>query len=269
MNKKQRKLLSILLAVICLVSGGLYASTLLDYGTGSSAYSEAEALALQAEPDATAESTEAPAEGPRQWVPAAVTGDPNVTELAKKSLTALRQENEDVVGWIWIPDTNINYPLMQGEDNDFYLEHTWQKKKNAVGSIFLEWQNSRDLSEFNTIVYGHNMLDDSMFSQLHDYREEGFPESHPYVYLLSDAGVWRYRVFATYKADTDSKTYQIGMQQEKTKQEYIDHALENSVIDTGCTPAVTDRILTLSTCSGMGYETRWVVHAYLPMELAA
>lgn len=270
-KKKLRKILSAILAVVCLVSGGIYISFLLDFRSGSGTYSEAERIAMEA--PAPTEETEPVSQGlpgEPHWVPAPVENDPNMEEMAKRNLTALRQVNEDVIGWIWIPDTRVSYPLMQGQDNDFYLEHTWNKKKNAVGSIFLEWQNRADLSEFNTIVYGHNMKDGSMFHVLLDYQQEGFREEHPYVYVLTDAGVCRYEVFSAYQAEVGSDTYQFGMQWDKTKQEYIDRALKKSVIDADITPAITDRILTLSTCAGLGgtlgMENRWVVHAFLPME---
>ena len=272
MKKQVKKWLSAVLAVVCLASGGIYLSYQMDFGSGEDTYQEAEVLALadpvtdDAEEMTPTETTEGP-----QWVPAAVTDDPNMEEMAKKSLTALRQTNEDVVGWIWIPDTRISYPVMQGEDNDFYLNHTWKGEENAVGSIFLEWQISPDFSEFNTIVYGHNMKNKTMFSQLHDFRDLRFRNAHPYVYILTDAGVYRYEIFSCYQAEVGSDTYQFGMQWDKTKQEYIDRAIKKSVIDCGIAPAVTDRILTLSTCSGLGgvlgTENRWVVHGYLKMEM--
>ena len=89
--------------------------------------------------------------------------------------------------------------------------------------------------------------------------------THPYIYLTTDAGVYRYEVFSSYKADVDGETYGLSFELVKTKARFLLHALENSVIDTGIMPDVTDRILTLSTCSGAGYTTRWVVHARLKM----
>lgn len=272
MKKRTRRWLSAMLAIVCMISGGLYISYLLDYGSGDDAYSEAESLSQQTQITQSTEETQAE-EAPLQpqWIPAPVSDDPNMEEMAKKNLTALRQINEDVVGWIWIPDSRISYPIMQGQDNDFYLNHTWRKEENAVGSIFLEWQIRDDFSEFNTIVYGHNMKNKTMFSQLHNFRDIRFRDAHPYVYVLTDSGVYRYEVFSCYQAEVESDTYQFGMQWDKTKQEYIDRAIKKSVIDCEITPEVTDRILTLSTCSGLGgilgTENRWVVHAYLPMEL--
>ena len=272
MKKRAKKWLSGVLAVICIVSGGLYLGYVQDFRSGDDAYEAAMEAALQPQQEEIIPevSPEEPSDEP-YWAPVPVTNDPNMEEMAKKNLTALRQTNEDVVAWIWIPDSRISYPVMQGEDNDFYLNHTWQKKENAVGSIFLEWQISPDFSEFNTIVYGHNMKNKTMFSQLHDYQDIRFRDAHPYVYLLTDNGVWRYEIFSCYQAEVGSDTYQFGMQWDKTKEEYIDRCLKKSLIDCKLTPAVTDRILTLSTCSGLGgvlgTENRFVVHAYLPMEL--
>lgn len=272
MKKRAKKWLSGVLAVICVVSGGLYLGYVQDFRSGDDAYEAAMEAALQPQQEEIIPAVlpEEPSDEP-YWAPVPVTDDPNMEEMAKKNLTALRQTNEDVVAWIWIPDSRISYPVMQGEDNDFYLNHTWQKKENAVGSIFLEWQISPDFSEFNTIVYGHNMKNKTMFSQLHDYQDSRFRDAHPYVYLLTDNGVWRYEVFSCYQAEVGSDTYQFGMQWDKTKEEYIDRCLKKSLIDCKLTPAVTDRILTLSTCSGLGgvlgTENRFVVHAYLPMEL--
>ena len=104
-----------------------------------------------------------------------------------------------------------------------------------------------------------------MFAQLHRYGENGFREAHPYVYILCDTGVLRYEIFAAYRADVDSVAYGLSFRQEKTRAEFLLHALENSRIDTGIVPEKNDRILTMSTCSGAGYTNRWVVHARLKM----
>ena len=252
LKKTTRTLLSALLALVCIVSGGIYIGYLLDFSSGSDTYSQAEQLALEPQAALPVPETQ-PRETPGEpyWAPVPVEDDPNMDEMAKRNLTALRQVNEDVIGWIWIPNSRISYPVMQGQDNDFYLNHTWQKEENAVGSIFLEWQISPDFSEFNTILYGHNMKNKTMFSQLHDFQDISFRDTHPYVYLLTDAGVYRYEIFSCYQAEVGSDTYQFGMQWDKTKQEYIDRCLKKSVIDCEITPAVTDRILTLSTCSGV------------------
>ena len=241
-----------------------------DNTVGDSVYEDAMALAsstVAAEvekplPEPTQPQPEAPE---TVWVVAPVEDDPVMEEMAAINLAALREANPDVVGWIRIPDTRIDYPLMQGEDNDFYLNHTWDKQPNSVGSIFLEHLNCNDLTDYNTIVYGHNMKNGSMFGKLPDFSLQKHWETHPYVYLLTDAGVYRYEIFSFYLAAVDGLTYSLNPEQNHTREEFLNLALEKSQIDTGIIPALTDRILTLSTCSGGGYANRYVVQARLVM----
>lgn len=232
-------------------------------------YQQAVALASASQPKRTDQEThpvpkEAEA-GPTLYVPATVDADSHMDDLRKMDLDALRQVNPDVIGWILLPDTNINYPVVQGQDNEQYLEITWDGQENPSGSIFLEVLNQADMTEFHTILYGHNMINNTMFAPLREFSTLEHWKNHPYVYLITETGILRYEIYSAYQADVEGDTYKVGMQQDRTKQKYIDFTLEQSVIDTGITPAITDRILTLSTCSGMGYTTRWVVHARLPM----
>ncbi len=245
---------------------------------GDESYKHAEQIAFgKAEPEQEVPVQEQPAyeetvvapTQPQQkgtWIPAPVEDDdPNIELLTQVDLEALREVNPEVVGWVFLPDTKINYPILQGEDNDFYLNHTWEKIKNPVGSVFMEYRNRPDFTEFNTIVYAHNMNNGSMFADLRDYSTTWFRESHPYVYLVNDQGVFRYEVFSFYKAPVDSFVYGLSFQQMKTRQNFITSALEESYADMGVTPSSTDRILTLSTCSGGTHANRWVVLARLEM----
>lgn len=264
MKKKVRRIVRFLFLILLIVSVGMLARQFVDNRKGEDAYSEAERLASMPR-ETTEETTQSTQSRELIWTPETVENDPNMELLADINLEALREVNADVVGWILIPGTNVNYPLMRGEDNEYYLENTWERESSSVGAIFLEQLCSPDLTDFNTIVYGHNMMDGSMFAVLKKYENPEFWSQNPYVYLATDAGVYRYEIFSTYKAKVESGTYAVNIKKDETKENYIAMALTNSVIDTGITPAVTDRILTLSTCSRAGYETRWVVHARLPM----
>ena len=234
-----------------------------DNAAGAAVYEDAAALAHSAAVSQTAQPQ--PSEPRTLWVPAPVEGDPVMDQMAEINLAALREANPDVAGWIRIPDTHIDYPIMQGEDNDFYLNHTWDKQPNSVGSIFLEHLNSESFKDYNTIIYGHNMKNNSMFGDLEDYAVKDYWKKHPYVYIATDAGVYRYEVFAFYQAEVESLTYSINPQREDTKEDFLTLALESSRFDTGIVPALTDRILTLSTCSGGGYTHRYVLQARLVM----
>lgn len=196
------------------------------------------------------------------WQEAPVFDDLWMDALQETNLAALREVNPDVRGWILIPGTKLNYPIVQGTDNDYYLNHTWDGISNSGGSVFLECRVSGDFSDFNTIIYGHRMMDGSMFGSLKYYRGQEYYREHPYIYLVDDGGVHRYEVFAAHEADVTSSTYYLVFTDER-KTAFIDDALTHSVIDTGVTPGCNDRILTLSTCTGRGYESRWVVQARL------
>ena len=187
---------------------------------------------------------------------------PCVEGLSGTVLEELQAVNPDVIGWIHIPDTSISYPLLQGEDNHYYLEHTWQGEYNAGGSIFMECRNNRDLSSFNTILYGHRMSDDSMFHSLHHYDDMEYWEEHPRVYIVREDGVHIYEIFAAMKVTITDPVYWLITTQESYKQKLIDFCLERSVLTTGIVPGPADKLLTLSTCTGLTVsDERWVVVA--------
>lgn len=204
-----------------------------------------------------------PAAGrPIGWQDAPVTDDPYMEQLAETDLAALRAVNEDVLGWITIPGTFVNYPLMDGDDNSFYLSHAWDKTYSYYGSVFLEQNSSSDLTDFNTILYGHNMGDENIFGSLKHYDDPDYWQEHPYVYIVDDNGVHRYEIFAAYEASIRSIVYALEFDND-LRERFIASAVDHSVLDTGITPEITNRILTLSTCTGYTKNTRWVVQARL------
>lgn len=265
--KKLRLLLIAALVLVLAVSVGMLVRQNIQYREGEEAYAEAEALVElpdlsrlpQPEPvpeEAPSEEEIAPEEQP-------VYVDPYADALRNMDFSALREVNSDVLGWILIPGTAVSYPVVQGTDNDYYLNHTWKKWTSVVGSIFLECRNSRDLSDFNTIIYGHRMNNGSMFASLKNYKKQSWRSDHPCVYITDDSGSHKYEIFAAYEVSTEGETYRLGFGSDREKQAFIDYCLAQSVIDTGVVPRTYDRILTLSTCTGQGHATRWVVQAVL------
>ena len=172
-TKNLRRLAVLLLALILLGSGGYLLWKQLDYQAGAADYAEA------AETAAVPQLRAVPV--PEQGEPAEP--DPNPGLLAEVDLDSLRAVNEDLQAWITIPDTLLSYPVVQCGDNQYYLNHTWQDKRSSVGAIFLECKCAPDFSDFNTIVYGHRMNNESMFGILHSYQEEEFWRTHPTVYV--------------------------------------------------------------------------------------
>lgn len=187
--------------------------------------------------------------------------------LKDTDLAALRQINPDVIGWIMIPKTELSYPVLQGTDNAYYLDHAWNHEQSSAGSIFLDHEIANDFQSFHSILYGHRMKNGSMFGSLKYYRDLAYWKEHPSIYLISDRGVARYDIFAAYEAAVTDPTYALSLPQRSLRRDFLLFSLDKSVIHTGIylklTDDVADPILTLSTCTGHGYETRWVVSAVL------
>lgn len=193
------------------------------------------------------------------------TGD-NVSDdntSASIDLTSLREVNSDVLGWITIPDTVLSYPLVQGDDNEFYLTHTWNHESNSAGSIFMESECSPDFTDFNTIIYGHRMNNGSMFGSLKDYKKQAHYEAHPLFYIMNENGLQVYQIFSAFEAQLYDPVFLLKVTSEKNRQAVIDCAIEKSQLSTNIIPTAANKIVTLSTCTGRGHDTRWVVIGFL------
>ena len=263
-----RRVLTAVLTLVLLGSLAGMGYRQLQYREGEKVYQEAEELVqlpdletIETVPveEKPVEQQPAASESAAAEEPAPVYIDPYAQALADMDFVALREQNTDVLGWIVIPNTKVSYPLVQGEDNDYYLNHTWRKTRSVVGAIFVEQQSSADLTDFNTIIYGHRMNNRSMFGRLLDYKKQSYWQDHPRLYITDDSGTHTYEIFAAYEAAVGSTPYCIRFSNDTKKQTFINYGLEHSVIETGVVPEVTDRIVTLSTCTGNGHATRWVV----------
>ena len=206
-----------------------------------------------------------PAEEKQNEQASEVLEDPIIKELLQIDLDALRETNEDVIGWIHIPDTVISYPLLHWIDNEFYLNHTWKQTKNSGGAIFMECENNPDFSDFNTIIYGHNLLNDTMFGGLSKYKDEQYAKEHSSIYIVTDAGIACYDVFAAHRVGIDTVMYATDLTTDHKKEEFLRFTRDYSRIAMDREPTAHDKILTLSTCSG-GHDARWVVQGYLVKE---
>lgn len=267
MKDRLRKLCILLLALVFLVSAAMVLLGLRDQRLAELANQEALRMAVAATP------SPAPAVEPSQGEEPMVQGpeEPQLPEearfLLETDLEALRQVNGDVFGWLHVPDSPISFPLLRSKDNKDYLTLTWDLQANRAGSIFLECENSPDLTDFHTLIYGHNMSNGSMFNALLDYRDQSYADEHPYAYVALEDTVFQYQVFSSYTARVTTDTYRILFEDDARKQSVIDYYLESSDLACDLVPAVEDRILTLSTCDETGSNaTRFVVHLVLTGE---
>ena len=172
----------------------------------------------------------------------------------------LREMNVNAVGWLYCPGTVINYPVLQSSDNSYYLNHLFDNQTNSSGAIFMDAMNSPDLSNINTIIYGHNMKNGSMFASLQNYSEQWYYEKHPVMYYITKDHSYKIDIFASYETAGNSDTFTAFFDSEATYSNYIQKRWNLSQIDTSGLPMTTaDNILTLSTCSYDFDDARYVV----------
>lgn len=176
---------------------------------------------------------------------------------------ALKKVNPDVQGWLYQKGTVINYPVVQGTDNDTYLHTRFDKQWSGGGTLFVDCRMEKDFKGFNSIIYGHHMKDGSMFRSIRGYtKEEGYYDKHKTLELATPHGNYHLVVFSAFitKA-TDEDTYKMTYD-EAEKQAYIDRAWERSELPiTKDSVDVTknDRLVTLSTCAYDYEEARYIV----------
>lgn len=184
-----------------------------------------------------------------------------------EKVAKLRKQNSDAVAWIEIADTGIAYPVVQGKDNEYYETHTFQKKRRDGGGIFLDAWNATDGSDFNTVIYGHNMKDGSMFSELREYRHDAFLREHKYIDLEFSGSRKRYKVFSAYVCDEGVDFRGLSCATEAEKTSFLCGIEHRTEIHTNAEAKATDSLLTLVTCTSGERDRYWIVHAVLVEEI--
>ena len=172
-----------------------------------------------------------------------------------ESLTA---QYPDVVAWIYCPDTIIDYPIMQAKNNEKYLRTLPNGTWNIAGTLFMDYRNAKDFSDSNSIIYGHDMKNDSMFGTLPDYSSQKYYEANPHWYLLTPTADYKIELIAGYVTHSTSEAYSIpGTQEEKEK--LIQTAFSKSDFTADVEIAENENLITLSTCSYEYNNARYVL----------
>lgn len=176
----------------------------------------------------------------------------------------LKKINPDIAGWIRIGGLGISYPIVQGADNEYYLTHTFYRKENKCGSIFMEAENSKDFSDFNTFVYGHNMKDKSMFARLNELQEEqAFVENPEFYIYTPQKGMQRYKIYSCYVANLGTESFRYQFEDEADYAGWQEYVKGQSLYDTGIVPKAGRKTITLMTCTPAGSSYRLLVHGVL------
>ena len=180
---------------------------------------------------------------------------------------SLKEINSDYIGWLYIPDTRIQYPIVQGADNEYYLTHTFDKTANSCGAIFMDMDNQSDFSSDNTLLHGHNMKNGSMFGTLRKYKDQAHWEQHPYIWIIKEHTAAKYEIFSTEVTDVFSDVYTLEFGSEESFQKFLNNRKNAwSSYETGVDVTTSDKILTLSTCTSAAENERRVVFAKLVEE---
>ena len=175
----------------------------------------------------------------------------------------LRAQNADVAAWLYSPDTPINYPVVHAADSEQYLNHFIDGSRSSGGTPFIDSVCAADFSDQNTIIYGHNMKDYSMFASLRGYSQAGYYEQHPCLYLNTPAQNYRVDLFTGFLTDAESDVYTYEFSDGGDFERFLEHMRELSDFDSTVQPGAGDHIVTLSTCSYEFNEARYVVQGVL------
>lgn len=181
----------------------------------------------------------------------------------------LQELNPDAYAWIKIPGTNIDYPIMQKADGDqsYYLNTTMTGLEGFPGSIYTENYNAKDFQDANTLIYGHDLQDGTMFTQLHKYADRNFMAENPYVYIYTPEKMLKYQIYAAVVFDDRHIMMNFDFNNPDSYQQFLNETLElrdmQSVIDTNVPVNNQSKIITMSTCIAERPENRWLVEAVL------
>lgn len=245
-------------AALALGSGFLMVRDICQYTESAGAYEDLASLVE------LPEQTEAPEDDTTETEPA---GEEPSVVLPVVDFEALRETGPDIIGWLTLPDTPVNYPVTQADDNEYYLHHLYDGTYNKVGCLFADYENKADFSDRNTIIYGHNMRDGSMFAALNEYDEQSYFDTHKQMYLVTPEGGYLCEIFAAFVAKpsesgSDTSPWRLSWKDDGSYTTWLTAMAERSVVETDVTVTSSDKVLTLSTCTPGG-ASRFIVMAKL------
>jgi sortase B len=246
--KRTEKVLLMVFLVVSVICG----KCLLDYWQDSydnrQNYRQVEEIAFP-EKDTEDDDTESNVDNP-------------MTAIDDFDYQALLDENADCIGWLKIDGTDISYPVVQGEDNEFYLHHDFQKNYTICGTLMLDCRNDVDARQEHLIIYGHQMKDGSMFKQLNGYKKEEYYRGHKEITLYLENQKYQYEVAAVYVTNVaQSGGYYDYLHKETRKQQmdYLQKMAAYQLYPTGVTVREEDELLSLSTCEYSSTNGRLIV----------
>jgi len=171
---------------------------------------------------------------------------------------ALRKINPDVIGWLYYEDTPIDYPIVQGEDNDKYLKTMFDGTQGSFGTLFADCETMEPFRQFNTIVYGHHMKDGSMLAALSKLKDPAWCTDHPQLELITPEGKYHLEIWAFLNQPSDSGIYTSNVTGSEAQAGYIGLAESLADYTTDVSVTTDDRLVLLSTCAYEYDEARYI-----------
>lgn len=194
--------------------------------------------------------------------------EPESTVEIPIDFAALQQQNPDVYAWIQVPGTEVDYPILQSSnDNTYYLNHTIDGEEKKEGAIFTENYNTKTFEDPNTVIYGHDMKNGSMFQSIHKYMDRSFFDNNRDIVIYMPDQILRYKIFAAYLTDNRHLLMNYNFWSKDEYQQYLNSIFSmrdiNAFIDTSTEVTTEDKIITLSTCYAGISTQRYLVQAVL------
>ncbi|NHM16797.1 class B sortase [Eggerthellaceae bacterium zg-887] len=247
-----KRVLIIVLLLICVCSLGAAGVILFGYQQGEQSYEEVQTHFEVPEDPAVvmdASTPESPGAKLVDW-------------------SALRAINPDIVGWLYVPNTPINYPVMQGDDNDYYLHHDFYGSEGIVatyGSIYLAAENSPDFSDKNNVLFGHHLNNGTMFAAIAEYGDPAVFNDRRTSYLLTPQGNYQLRSFAVLHIASDDPIGQLTFEDDQAYVDYLQNKIDRSEVPATDIPAPTemDKTFVFSTCDNLFTNGRWALCNYV------
>ena len=179
----------------------------------------------------------------------------------------LQEQNADIVGWLEIENTNINYPVLQGTDNSYYMTHNYKKENSKNGSIFLDANYNWNIPSNNLLIYGHNLGNGMMFQELLKYEKESFYQEHPIIRFTTAEEDAEYEIISAFKSRVYHKSeknvfryyFFLNSESEEEYREFVKNAKNASLYPIDVTANYGDQLITLSTCSYYVQDGRFAV----------
>lgn len=253
-------------------SGFMLAQELMQYKDGADTYGEAADFVTLPEttPGAAPETEPSDEATETEGEMGVVNSAPSIV-LPEVDFMALKEKGPEVAAWLALPDTVINYPVAHTDDNDYYLTHLYDGTANKAGCLFIDYENAAAFTDKNTVIYGHNMRDGSMFSSLKEFSSQEYFDAHPSMYLMTPEGGYLVELFAAFTASpgesgSDASPWALSFKDDGAYTTWLAAMQERSLVKSGVSVTSSDNVLTLSTCTNSGSDRFIVMGKLVPVE---